>query len=115
MCVWAAHLYKNTNSAFPSQLLEQKASQFIVSLLLIPVAATTFSATATATSAIVLGYDGSANALYLLVLLLHFLSISLGVGVHPRLAIFQCIHDLLLLLEVKLFTEAFVLSRPLHS
>merc|ERR1719162_1875912 len=103
------------NSAFPQQLLEQRTSQIVMSLLLILVTAITFSATATATSAIVLGNDGSTNALYLLVLLLHFLSIGLGVGVNPSLAIFQCIHDLFLLNGVKLFTEAFVLSRPLNS
>merc|ERR1712129_360077 len=96
-----------------SSLLEHKTSQFIVRLLfiLLPAACTITTTTGT----VVLGDDGSANAFDLLVLFLNFLCISLRIGVNPRLAILQCIHNLLLLLGVELLTETLVLARSLDG
>merc|ERR1711966_98815 len=69
--------------------------------------------TATAASAVVLGDDRCTDAFDFLVLLLHFLGISLRIGVNPGLSILQRIHDLLLLLFIQLFAETLVLTRSL--
>merc|ERR1712176_877720 len=67
---------------------------------------------ATAALAVVLRHNGSADAFYLLVLLLDLLGIRLRIRVHPGLAILQGIHDLLLLLRIHLLTQALVVARP---
>merc|ERR1719329_1881324 len=81
---------------------------------LLVIISTGVAATA-ATSSIVLGDDWCANAFHLFVLFLHFLRISLRIGVDPRLTILQCVHDLLLLLFIQLFTETLVLTRSFNS
>mmetsp|Transcript_65145 Transcript_65145/g.169278 ORF Transcript_65145/g.169278 Transcript_65145/m.169278 type:complete len:661 (-) Transcript_65145:54-2036(-) len=81
-------------------------------LLLILIAAAAH-ATASATLAVVLGHNGGADALHLLVLLLDLLGIRLRVRVQPGLAILEGVHDLLLLLLVHLLAQALVLARPL--
>merc|ERR1719183_1919264 len=86
--------------------------ELIVGFLLV-IITTSIAATA-ATSTIVLGDDWRANAFHLFVLLFHFLSISLRIGVDPRLTILQCVHDLLLLLLIQLFTETLVLTRSFN-
>merc|ERR1719327_475844 len=48
-------------------------------------------------------------------LLLDLLSISLRVGVDPRLTVLQGIHDLFLLLFIQLLTEALVLTGSLDG
>merc|ERR1712127_758675 len=64
-------------------------SELVVGLVLVLVAA--------AALAVVLGHDGRANALHLLVLLLDLLGVGLGIRVQPRLAVLQGVEDLLLL------------------
>merc|ERR1711924_573108 len=85
-------------------------SQFIMSFLFIffPTSGATSPATA---CSIVLGHDGGTNALHFFVFFFDLLGICLRVGIQPRLAIFQCVHDLLFLLGIELLTQPFVFSR----
>mmetsp|Transcript_109647 Transcript_109647/g.340299 ORF Transcript_109647/g.340299 Transcript_109647/m.340299 type:complete len:677 (+) Transcript_109647:253-2283(+) len=78
-------------------------------LLLVLVSAATATA-ASAARTVVLGHDGRADALDLLVLLFDLLRICLWVRVHPRLAVLERIHDLFLLVSVHLLAEALVLA-----
>merc|ERR1712056_105901 len=84
--------------------------QLIMGFLLIFFSTPGATSTAAACS-VVLGHDGGTDALHFLVFLFDLLRICLGVGIQPRLAVFQCIHDFLFLLGIKLFTETFVFSR----
>merc|ERR1711988_783367 len=99
-----------THSQLNSQNVEDL--QLIVGFLFVFLTATSTAATATGT--VVLGNDGCADTLDFLVLLLHFFCIGLWVGIDPRLAILECIHDLLLLLGFKLFAETLVLTGSFH-
>merc|ERR1719190_142838 len=73
------------------------------------------TAATTTTSTVVLRHDGCANALNLLVLLLDLLRVGLRVRVHPRLAILESVHDLLLLVGVHLLAEALVVAGALRG
>merc|ERR1712013_554370 len=88
-------------------------SQLIMGFLFVFFSPSGATSTAAACS-IVLGDDGGTNALHFLVFLFDLLRICLGVGIQPRLAVFQCIHNLLLLLGIELLTETFVFSRALN-
>merc|ERR1712187_541990 len=83
-----------------------------MSLLLILIASAAHTA-ASAALPIIFGYNRSADAFHLLVLLLDLLSIGLRVRVEPGLAILQRIHDFLLLLRIHLLAQALVVARPL--
>merc|ERR1719215_2096746 len=89
----------------------QECSELIVSLLFLLLART--GTAAAATSAVVLGDNGCADSLDLLVLLLDLLSIRLRVGVQPGLTILQRVQDLLLLVGVHLLAQALVVTRAL--
>merc|ERR1712192_273087 len=70
-----------------------------------------FSATCVATTLpVVLRHDRGADALNLLMLLLHLLSVSLWIRVKPRLSIFQRVHNLLFFLLIQFLTETLVLA-----
>merc|ERR1719440_463597 len=81
-------------------------------LFLILISATTAT---TAAGTVVLGHDGCADALDLLVLLLDLLSIGLWVGVNPGLAVLEGIKDHLLLIGVHLLAEALVVPGGLSG
>merc|ERR1712187_174050 len=89
-------------------------SQLVMRLILVLLTTRVTAATSTA-STIVLRHDGCANALDLLVLLLDLLRISLRVRVHPRLAVLESVHDLLLLVGVHLLAEALVVAGALRG
>merc|ERR1711957_534127 len=89
-------------------------SELVVSLILVLVSASAPFGTAAALP-VVLGDDGRADALNLLVFLLDFLCVGLWVRVQPRLAVLQGVQDLLLLIRVHLLAEALVLARALRS
>merc|ERR1712066_110044 len=99
---WARHM-ENSKTA-------SRASQLVVRLLLV---LGIIATTTTTPGTVVLGYDGSANAFHLLVLLLNLLRIRLGIGIEPRLTVLEGIHDLLFLLLVHLLAEALVFARTL--
>merc|ERR1719442_226507 len=88
-------------------------SQLVVGLLLVLLGTAAHATPAAA--AVVLGDDGGADALHLLVLLLDLLGIGLGVGVHPGLALLERLHDLLLLLLLHLLAEALVVAGALRG
>merc|ERR1719323_180808 len=91
-------------------LSKEADSKLVMGLLLILIATTCTTTTSSTTCTIVFGDNGCTNSFDLLVFFLDLLGICLWVGVKPRLAIFQCIHDLLLLIGVHLLTEALVLT-----
>merc|ERR1712051_1040063 len=86
-------------------------SQLVVCLLLVLLITTATSAAAAST--IVLGHYRRANALDLLVFLLDLLGVCLRVGVQPRLAILEGIHNLLLLFGIQLFAQALIITGAL--
>merc|ERR1719281_2410082 len=64
-------------------------------------------------SLVVLGHNRGANTFDLLVLLLHLLGVGLGVRLQPLLTLLDGLHDLLLLLLLKLLAQALVVTGSL--
>merc|ERR1719401_71305 len=91
-------------------MVSSAPSQLVMRLVLVLLTACVTAATTTTASTVVLRHDGCADALNLLVLLLDLLRVGLGVRVHPRLAVLESVHDLLLLVGVHLLTEALVVA-----
>merc|ERR1711985_198380 len=91
------------------RLMKLVSSQLVVGFVVILLG----SSTTAAAALVVLGHDGCTDALNLLVLFLDLLGICFRIRVHPRLAVFDGIHDLLLLLRVELLAKALVVTRAL--
>merc|ERR1712194_522815 len=106
-------LCKNRKTNKTQNCCTSGCSELVVSLILVLVSACVTSGTATALP-VILGDDGRADALHLLVFLLDFLCVGLWVGVQPRLAVLQGVQDFLLLIRVHLLAEALVLARALR-
>merc|ERR1712051_721386 len=83
-------------------------SQLVVCLLLVLLIAT--AAATTTASTIVLGHYRRANALDLFVFLLYLLGVCLRVGIQPRLAVLEGIHNLLFLFGIQLFAQALIIT-----
>merc|ERR1719401_2287495 len=96
-------------------MVSSAPSQLVMRLVLVLLTACVTAATTTTASTVVLRHDGCADALNLLVLLLDLLRVGLGVRVHPRLAVLESVHDLLLLVGVHLLTEALVVAGALRG
>merc|ERR1712193_221155 len=91
--------------------MELLRSQLVVGFVVILLSSTT----TTAAALVVLGHDGCTDALNLLVLFLDLLGICFRIRVHPRLPIFDGVHDLFLLLRVELLAQALVVTRAFSS
>merc|ERR1719401_2981337 len=96
-------------------MVSSAPSQLVMRLVLVLLTACITAATTTAASTVVLRHDGRANTLDLLVLLLDLLRVGLRVRVHPRLAVLESVHDLLLLVGVHLLAEALVVAGALRG
>merc|ERR1711972_1306429 len=86
--------------------------QLIVSFLFVFI---TSAAASAAASTVILGYNGCADALHLLMLLFDFFSICFGVRIQPRLTILEGVHNLFLLIIIHLLTQAFVFTRSFRG
>merc|ERR1712072_236004 len=94
------------------EMQKHETSKLIMSFFFVLLA--TFTSATTTSCTIVLGNDGSADALHLLVLLLDLLCISFRIGIKPRLTVLQCVHNLFLFLGIQLLAETLVLTRSLN-